>query len=53
MGWSTKSFRESIELGVPILGSKESNFDVYVNKFNCGYIANNQIELFDIFKEYK
>ena len=43
-------FRESIELGVPILGSKESNFDVYVNKFNCGYIANNQIELFDILK---
>lgn len=43
-------FRESIELGVPVLGSKESNFDVFVDNFDCGYIVNNQIELFNMLK---
>ena len=42
--------RESLELGVPILASKESNCDILVEKFDCGYVVKNQDELFNVLR---
>lgn len=42
--------RESLELGVPILASKESNCDFLIENFDCGYLVNTQEELYHTLK---
>jgi len=42
--------RESLTLGVPVLASKEANFDLYLEKLNCGYLSASQEELVDILR---
>ena len=43
--------RESLTLGVPVLASKNANFDFYLDYQDCGYLVENQDDLVRVLQD--